>query len=179
MRYLLVALLSLTACGVESAEDAASWDAPEADEAEALRVAPRYGGCGDTTMYAANANDTTAIFFQLSGLVQRVQAAGHPMRFSVALPHPAVGVSYQEGRRLTSATCVGMPPFPGPTVNQTYDISGGQLDVVATPTAGGGADVQLSLQSPTFVQVGPGGGVGFAIRGSIDIPTTGVGFYPP
>lgn len=109
MRH-IVMILTLAGCGVESQDEAATWDAPAADQAESLRVAPVYGGCFDTTMYAANAGTTTAILFDLPGLVQATNNAGHRLRFTLPLPNPHVGIVYETGTHLTAGLCGGAAP---------------------------------------------------------------------
>lgn len=175
----IVMILTLAGCGVESKDEAATWDAPAADQAESLRVAPVYGGCFDTTMYAANAGTTTAILFDLPGLVQATNNAGHRLHFTLPLPNPHVGIVYETGTNLTAGICGGAAPIHPPRVTQSYDIAGGTLDITSTPGPGGTATASLSLINPSFQQVGPGGGMGFAMAGTIDIPATTIGIWPP
>ncbi len=180
MRAAFLLLMLLPACEIESEAEALAWDAPEADDALTMRQLARSGGCGDATLFGSNAADTQAIFFNFQGLASQAQAAGGPISLVLNLPHPMVGGSYQTGRRLTSATCVGAFPLPGPRVVNDWTLSGGTLYVDARPLPGGGpgmplAEVELSLVNPAFTAAG----MGFGFMGSIEIPPTTVGFYPP
>lgn len=167
----------LAACGVESEEEALRFDAPEREEF--LRTLPRSGGCGDATVFGANLTDTQAVFFHFQGIAEAANQAGQPITLQLPLPNPNVSVSYQTGRRLTSATCVGAFPFPGPTVRQTFDGVGGVINVVARPTGRMGgmptAELDVQLVNPSFA--GPAAGFGF--MGTIEIPNISVGLYPP
>jgi len=175
----VVMILTLVGCGVEAQDEATTWDAPAADQAESLRTAQVYGGCFDTTMYAANAGTTVAILFNLPGLVQATNTAGHRLHVSLPLPDPRVDITYETGTYLTAGICGGAAPIHPPRVAQSFDIAGGTLDITSTPGPGGTATASLSLINPSFQQIGPGGGVGFGIAGTIDIPATTIGIWPP
>jgi hypothetical protein len=167
----------LAACGVESEEEALRFDAPEREEF--LRTLPRSGGCGDATVFGANLTDTQAVFFQFSGIAQAANAAGQPITLQLQLPNPNVSVSYRTGRRLTSATCVGAFPIPGPSVRQDFNAVGGTVNVIARPTGNMGGDptaeLDVQLVNPSFA----GAGMGFGFMGTIEIPNISVGLYPP
>lgn len=171
-------LLALAACGVESEEEALMADAPEREEL--LRTLPRQGGCGDATVFGTNATDTQALFIHFSGIAEDANRAGQPLSLTLNLPDPNVRVSYQTGRRLTSGTCVGAFPIPGPQVRQDFDAVGGTLRVRAVPTGTMGgmptATLDVQLVNPSFASPA---GVGFGFMGSIEIPGVGVGLYPP
>ena len=178
MHRLALLPLLLLACDVETEEDTIRFEAQDRDEM--LRAPPRYGGCGDMTMYGANTTDTQAVFFNIPGLAQDAANAGRTITRTIALPSADASVTYETGRRLTSATCVGAFPWPGPSVRQTYSAVGGTLTVRATPTSPPGgmptATVDLTLTNPSFASPA---GVGFGFVGTIDLRGVDVGLYPP
>ncbi len=171
MRILM--LLALTACGVESVEDEAWQLAAEQSPA------PRTGGCGDVTLYATNSRDTRAVFINLNGLATDAVLNGGLATIS----GPIVGnasVSAQVGMRLTSATCVGAFPFPGPRVDGSFQVVSGQIRARVTSGASatpslpfGTADAEL-----TDAVFADAAGRTFTLRRLV-ITGVGVGFYPP
>ena len=62
-------------------------------------------------------------------------AAGGPVTLAVNLPDPSVYVGAELGTDLTSATCVGAYPYPGPQVDSRFDIVSGHLKIRVTPDA--------------------------------------------
>jgi hypothetical protein len=171
---LTCALLSACAVDPDEAFDHAL------DPSGLARVATNVRGCGDTTIAAANLADTQALFFNLPGLAAAANQAGHAIRVTLPLPDPNVSVRYQTGRRLTSTTCIGMPPPLLPRINAEYEAVGGTLYLDVTPTGGPAgmptADIDLSLVDPAFANPQ---GPAFAVNGSIEALGVSVGFYPP
>jgi hypothetical protein len=166
-------LLFLAACGVESPEEASAWD-----DSLAARVPPAIRGCGDATIAASNLSDTRALFLNLPGIVGAAHSAGGPITLTRQLPDPAVSLTLQAGQRLTSATCVGAFPFPGPTVYGEASVASGQIVVTATPTGGPlGQTATLDVQLTGLTFVTP---AGVALRpGDVELMNVDVGLYPP
>jgi hypothetical protein len=135
-------------------------------------------GCGDATVAASNVSDTRALFLNLSGIVGAAHAAGGPITLTRQLPDPAVSLTLQAGQRLTSATCVGAFPFPGPSVLGEAAVASGQIVVTATPTggpAGQTAVLDVELTGLTFTTP-----AGVTLRpGDVELPNVSVGLYPP
>lgn len=168
-------LLLLAACNAEPAEFA-----PESVPTDDFFRAPRDGGCGDATVYAADNADRRAVFFQLNGIAQAANQAGRTLRLTIPIPDPRVSITYQTGRRLTSATCVGAQPQPGPAVADTFNAVGGTLEVVARPTGAAigmpTADLDLRFINPSFASPA---GMGFGMMTQLEVVNVSVGLYPP
>jgi hypothetical protein len=95
----------------------------------------RTGGCGDTFVYAADADDTIELSVFAEGLI--AAAGDAPSTRSFTLPDAAVRVRLEQGDRITSATCTDLIENGGPKVVRTYTATAGTVDVTVRP---GGAD---------------------------------------
>lgn len=174
---LVVVGLGLGACG-EGAGDS-RFVAP--DWSGLAQVPPSYGGCGDVELYASNLADDKAVFVGLPGWATDAAMAGGTVQATIALPDPGVSVVARSGSDLTSATCVGAFPWPGPTVDRQFEAVGGTLQARVTPDAGatpslpvGTAD--LRLLGVTFVE--PATGASFTAP-DVTLQGVFVGLYPP
>jgi hypothetical protein len=178
MRPVLAPLLILFACAAEP-EGALPWGEAPPDGANE-RVPQYYGGCGDIVMYAHNGPDTRAIFVNLPDVAQTAHQQGQTITALLTLPHPSATVTLKQGARLTSATCVGAMPMPGPRVDASLTATGGTLEVRVTPDPAGSpnypiatADVRLTgLQFVT-----PAGQL--LPVPDMTLPGVSVGLYPP
>lgn len=126
MRF--VVPLLLLACGVEQEADVFAAD---------LLAAPTIRGCHDAEFALSNPADSRAIFVSVSGLASRahIDPSGHTSG-TASLPAPSVQVRGQEGSMLTSATCVGIPPQPGPQVDHMWTAVSGNVTYEATALPG-------------------------------------------
>lgn len=163
----------ITACaGVDPA------DAPAAaDVASSMRFAGSWstGGCGDITLYGHNRLDTRAFFVSLPGMAQDSHQSG-AIHQSFRLPSTDVRLSAEDGRRLTSATCVGAYPLPGPRVTRSWEAVSGVVVVDVVPV-GRSPEAEASITARNVV-FSDGAGSSFTVS-SLRVPATSVGFYPP
>lgn len=103
----------------------------------------RTGGCGDTLVYAVDADDTVELSVSMDGLIER--AGGAPASSSFTLPDAAVVVQVAQGERVSSATCTDLIMNGGPDVVRTYTATAGTVDVTVRPgDSVSEADVVLS-----------------------------------
>lgn len=174
-------ILTAAACAMLAACDAQAPDAADqaatADMADALRAAPGWitGGCGDVLLYGHNANDTRAFFVNLPNMATDSHNLGR-VRHTYTLPSPDVGVSAEDGLRLTSTTCVGMQPPQGPRVTRSWEAVSGTLTVDVVPTGlSPSATATVTARNVVFSD---GAGLTFTAT-SLRVPVTSVGFYPP
>ena len=176
MRWLALALLS-AGCGSE-----ARFEAPEAADFDGARVAGwSQGGCGDVDLYLRNADDSRAVFVNLYNLATESHQAGHTIVRSWDLPSSEVGIHAQMGRRLTSATCVGAFPFPGPQVNRYLVAESGHVNAVVVPDPNGSPFFPMATAYAEMTDlelVDPTTGATLVIPRLV-VSGVGVGFYPP
>ncbi|MCB9679972.1 MAG: hypothetical protein H6733_00745 [Alphaproteobacteria bacterium] len=169
----------MTACGVESDADDARFVA--ADLEASLLVAPGYGGCGDVDLYAHDATDTHALFIRANGFATDAWNAGATVTQRITLPSPDVSVVAQSGVRLTSATCSGAFPMPGPRVRHSWVAVSGVLFTEVTPDPAGTPFLPLATARARLrnaVLVDPTTGTQIRVA-DLEIPATSVGLYPP
>ena len=129
---------------------------------------------------AWNGDDTRALFVNLFGLATDAQQAGQPVLRSWDLPHSDVSAHAQAGRYLTSATCVGAFPFPGPQVAASWAAQSGHVDAMVVPSSGasGGMPIGTAYAVLSDLElVDPGGSTLVIPR--VVVNGVGVGFYPP
>jgi hypothetical protein len=178
MRHPIFLPVLLFACAVEPESDL-PWSAAPADGANE-QIPQYYGGCGDVVMYAHNSNDTRAVFVHLPNVAQTAHQQGQPLIATLTLPHPTASVQLQQGARLTSATCVGAQPFPGPRVDASLTATAGTMEVRITPDPGGSpsspaATADVRLTGLEFVTASGR----LVTAPDLTLPGVSVGFYPP
>ncbi|HMV67222.1 MAG TPA: hypothetical protein PKA64_10255 [Myxococcota bacterium] len=183
MRSLIALSLALAACEATPEEtDLIDAVDPAMDElaADELAPPPVANACGDMTAYLRNQADTTALVLEIPGVVAAANAAGGTIRQHITLPDRRVTGELRTGQRVTAATCTGVIVPPGPAIRRTMTLSGGTIDLVATPVSGPpgmppAARVDITLTDPAFTS--PGAGTGYA--GTFTWPRViGGGYYP-
>lgn len=177
MRMIWIPLLAL-ACGVESEEESERADAGLFAE---MLAPPSTGGCGDVTLFASASGDTRAIFVNINGLVGQAHASVSGMvSGSTSLPSSMMSVRGEEGTALTSATCVGAFPFPGPMVSNSWRVVSGTANYEATAVPGGPPFMPLATVSVRLrnVVLEDAAGNQLTLRRMRWNDVT-VGFYPP
>lgn len=177
MRPLLLTLLVLALAGCQSETPEQAGAANAADMAASLRVGRGWStrGCGDILLVGRNAADTRAFFVNLNGMAQASHTSGAVHR-SFTLPSSEVSVSAQDGLRLTSATCVGAQPFPGPRVTRAWEAVSGTVTVDVVPTGSSpSASASITARNVVFED---GTGLRFTAT-AMRVPATSVGYYPP
>jgi hypothetical protein len=142
---------------------------------------PGQRGCGDLVLAGSASGDTEALFVHASGLAEAAHRAGRTLRGTATFPSPEVVAIFQRGTDLTSATCVGAYPFPGPVVDREWQAVGGTIQLTVTPdlSAPAGmplASVDATLRDVVFAESGTGRSFAVPLLRFDDVT---VGFYPP
>jgi hypothetical protein len=175
----ILPLLLLAACGAEQLEPVE----PDGFLVTDVLAPPTTGGCFDVLLYARNPNDTRAIFVNISGLASDAhRSPTGTVSGNVTLPAGlgTASVRGEEGTDLTSASCVGAFPFPGPQVNTTWDVVSGRLRYTATALPGGGSFMPLAEVDATLRNVVLSDGAGQTITiPRLQWTSVTAGFFPP
>ncbi len=181
MRAVRWAWIGVSACGLSDP----ALEAPEASEAfpwEGMVQVPSQRGCGDMVLAGSAAGDTQAVFLYANGLAELAHRRGRPISATRPLGASSpVRVVYQEGTDLTSATCVGAYPFPGPDVLRDFEAVSGIISMTVTPDPGGSvslpfATVDAEVRDAVFVDAA----TGRSFRApTLTFTDVGVGLYPP
>lgn len=174
-------VLGLVVAGAGCAAPVEPLGPPEASPWAAQRLVPGQHGCGDLVLVGSASGDTEALFVHASGLAEAAHRAGRTIRGSSSFPSSEVAAVFQRGTDLTSATCVGAYPFPGPVVDREWQAVGGTVHMTVTPdlTAPMGmplASVDAVLRDVVFVESGTGRSF---VAPHLRFDDVTVGFYPP
>jgi hypothetical protein len=124
-------LLTLLGCPSPTPDD--SGLSPLDADFEAALEGPA-GGCADVWMYAANDDNTVALFFQVGGVVQDACAAAAPSTFTYTLPDATVELRVEQGSDLTLNECNDVMDETGPEVARTWTASAGTASLLVEPT---------------------------------------------
>lgn len=176
MRPLIVASLAAACAGAP-----APLGPPEPSPWEGQRRVPNPIGCGDIVLAGSAQGDTQAIFVHAGGFAQRAHDLRRTLRGRATFPSADVSAHFQVGTDLTSATCVGIYPFPGPVVDREWQAVSGTVDMVVTPDLGTGAGLPFAtvdavLRDVLFVDASSGASFTVPLLRFDDV---GVGFWPP
>ncbi len=178
MRAASWAWIGMGACALSEP----AFEAPVAFPWASMIQVPSQRGCGDMVLAGSAAGDTQALFLYANGLAELAHRLGRPISATRRLGAGApVRLVYQEGTDLTSATCVGAYPFPGPDVLRDFEAVSGTISMTVTPDPGGSvslpfATVDAQIRNAVFFDAASGSSFRAPMLTFTDV---GVGLYPP